>query len=110
PKAELHVHFAGTLHFDTIQSLVSKYDVSGVDIDALYYRGDTYMNVLPALKVACDLLREPEDFAYAAYETQREAAENGIRYREMFWNPIRPIMKTWQVFLTVLPKTLSSQD
>ncbi|MHA2287091.1 MAG: adenosine deaminase family protein [Candidatus Thorarchaeota archaeon] len=73
PKAELHVHFAGTLHFDTIQRLVSKYDVSGVDIDALYYRGDTYMNVLPALKVACDLLRE--------------AAENGIRYREMFWNP-----------------------
>jgi len=87
PKAELHVHFTGTLIFPTVQHLIQKYDVPGIDIDGLYHRGDDYMNVLPALKVACNLMREPEDFRFVAYETQREAAKNGVRYREMFWNP-----------------------
>ena len=88
PKAELHVHYAGTLAVSTMQHLINKYNVAGqIDVDALYYRGDTYNNVLPALKVVCGLLRDPEDFNFVAYETQREAADNGVRYREMFWNP-----------------------
>ncbi len=88
PKAELHVHFAGTLHLSTLKRLINKYGSSEqFNPEVLYNRGEEFNNVLPALKVVCKLMREPEDFHLVAYETQREAAENGVRYREMFWNP-----------------------
>ena len=32
-------------------------------------------------------LRSADDFHRAVYDTQRHAAESGVRYREMFWNP-----------------------
>lgn len=88
PKAELHVHFAGTIHFPTLQQLLEKYNYPlDINPEDLYDRGTEFNNVLPALKVFCQLFREFDDFRLAAYETQKEAAENGVRYREMFWNP-----------------------
>ena len=43
--------------------------------------------MLRTLTVVCRSLRSADDFHRAAYDTQRHAAESGVRYREMFWNP-----------------------
>ncbi len=39
------------------------------------------------LKVAVSVMQDPSDFSRIVYETMREAAQNGVRYREIFWNP-----------------------
>ena len=89
PKAELHVHLTGTVFPKTLQKLSRKHAVklpSHDRIEDLYDRSD-FKSILPMLKVAVSVMRDPEDFALVAYETMREAAENGVRYREIFWNP-----------------------
>lgn len=87
PKAELHVHFTGTLRRPILESFARKYGVDEQEnIDKAFDRTG-FNNVLTALKLASRLMREPDDLRAAVYDTQREAAENGVRYREMFWNP-----------------------
>ena len=89
PKAELHVHLTGTVFPKTLQKLSRKHAVklpSHDRIEDLYDRSE-FKSILPMLKVAVSVMRDPEDFALVAYETMREAAENGVRYREIFWNP-----------------------
>ena len=70
-----------------LESFARKYEADEQEnIDKAFDRSD-FNNVLTALKVASRLMREPDDLRIAVYDTQREAAENGVRYREMFWNP-----------------------
>ena len=89
PKAELHVHLTGTVFPKTLQKLSRKHAVklpSFDRIEDLYDRSE-FKSILPMLKIAVSVMRDPEDFALVVYETMREAAENGVRYREIFWNP-----------------------
>lgn len=87
PKAELHVHFTGALRRDIFEALDQKYDANeSLAIQRAFDRTG-YNNVLTALKTASRLLRAPEDLSNAIYEAQRDAADNGVRYREIFWNP-----------------------
>ena len=89
PKAELHVHLTGTVFPKTLQKLSQKHAVklpSHDRIEDLYDRSE-FKSILPMLKIAVSVMRNPEDFALVVYETMREAAENGVRYREIFWNP-----------------------
>lgn len=87
PKAELHVHFTGALRKEVLEGLDRKYNANEHKaIDAAFDRTG-YNNVLTALKTASRLLRKPQDLREAVYDAQREAANNGVRYREMFWNP-----------------------
>ena len=90
PKAELHVHFTGAIPLDTFINLAKKNDVTLPHHESpedLYSRGKNFDRVLKTLKLVCQTLRTAEDFHLAVYNTQKSAAECGIRYREMFWNP-----------------------
>ena len=90
PKAELHVHFTGAVPLDTFLFLARKNSVDLPPHDApedLYARGENFNRVLKTLKVVCRTLRGTGDFRRAVYDTQKHAAECGVRYREMFWNP-----------------------
>ena len=90
PKAELHVHFTGAVPLDTLLFLAEKNGISLPPHDTpadLYDRGENFDRVLKTLKVVCRSLREADDFHRAVYDTQNHAAQCGIRYREMFWNP-----------------------
>ncbi|AUQ60711.1 Adenine deaminase (plasmid) [Phaeobacter inhibens] len=87
PKAELHVHFTGALRREIFETLNRKYNANEHKaIDRAFDRTG-YNNVLTALKTASRLLRKPEDIRDAVYEVQRDAADNSVRYREIFWNP-----------------------
>ena len=89
PKAELHVHLTGTVFPKTLQKLSRKHAVKLPPhdrIEDLYDRSE-FKSILPMLKTAVSVMRDSEDFALVVYETMREAAENGVRYREIFWNP-----------------------
>jgi adenosine deaminase len=87
PKAELHVHFTGALRRELFETLDRKYDANEREAIERAFDRTGYNNVLTALKTASRLLRSPEDLRDAAYDIQREAAKNGVRYREIFWNP-----------------------
>ena len=90
PKAELHVHFTGAIPLETFIFLAKKNNVLLPRHDSsedLYRRGKNFDRVLKTLKLVCQTLITPEDFHLAVYDTQKSAAECGIRYREMFWNP-----------------------
>ena len=90
PKTELHVHFTGAVPLETLLTLAGR---NGIDLPAhddpeeLYARGENFDRVLRTLKLVCRSLRTPDDFRDAVYATQQHAAEAGVRYREMFWNP-----------------------
>ena len=90
PKAELHVHFTGAVPLDTFLLLAER---NGIDLPAqgapadVYARGENFDRVLKTLKLVCRSLLSADDFHRAVYDTQRQAAESGVRYREMFWNP-----------------------
>jgi len=90
PKAELHVHFTGALPLETFMYLAKKNDVplpQHESSEDLYRRGGNFDRVLKTLKLVCQTLLTAEDFHLSVYDTQKHAAECGIRYREMFWNP-----------------------
>lgn len=87
PKAELHVHFTGTLQKTVLEGFARKYEVDERESIEKAFDRTGYNNVLTALKLASHLMREPDDLRAVAYDTQRDAAKNGVRYREMFWNP-----------------------
>ena len=89
PKTELHVHITGSVQLATLVDLAAKYGFKLPYQDQpeeLYDRSE-FNSILHILKIVCELLREPDDFHRIAYETQQEAARNGVRYREIFWNP-----------------------
>ena len=89
PKAELHVHLTGSVFPKTLEALAQKHHVELPEyqsIEDLYDRSE-FKSILPMLKVAVSVMQDPSDFSRIVYETMREAAQNGVRYREIFWNP-----------------------
>lgn len=90
PKTELHVHFTGAVPLETLLRLADRNGVplpEGEYREDLYRRGENFDRVLKTLKIVCQSLQKPEDFRDAVYDTQKHAADCGVRYREIFWNP-----------------------
>jgi adenosine deaminase len=89
PKVSLHVHLAGTVQPFTLVELARK---NGVALPAyrdpagLYHYPDIYQ-FLKMLDLVMASVRDRDDFHRITYETLQQAAEHGVRHREMFWNP-----------------------
>ena len=95
PKTELHCHFTGAVPLETLLRLAARNGVplpDGETPESLYRRGENFDRVLMTLKVVCQSLKTPADFHDAVYDTQKHAADCGVRYREMFWNPTEPLV------------------
>lgn len=89
PKAELHVHFAGTMRESTLQDIANKNEIPSPigSQNGLY----SYTNLPDFLKVfdyCSRVLQTGDDFSRVAYETLEDGFKGGnLRYREMFYNP-----------------------
>src|SRR4029453_13329006 len=89
PKVSLHVHLAGSVQPSTLVELASQ---NAVALPAyrepkdLYDYPDIYQ-FLQMLDRVMASVRDRADFHRITYETLHQAAEHGVRHREMFWNP-----------------------
>ncbi len=90
PKAEIHLHFEGTIRAQRIYSLAKKYQVESLQTlsDAewcLYFdRPEVFFH---NFLFVSSLLRKPEDFYHAAQDLGRAFNENHIRYAEITLAP-----------------------
>lgn len=89
PKVELHCHFAGTVSAPSLVDLAEKYDVELPPHEEPedLYDYDNIQDFFIIYDKVAEIAREPEDFERLTYETLGEAAQNGVRHREMFFNP-----------------------
>jgi len=89
PKVSLHVHLAGTVQPSTLVELASKNGVALPEYrepEDLYNYPDIYQ-FLRMLDLVMASVRDRGDLHRITYETLQQAAEHGVRHREMFWNP-----------------------
>lgn len=89
PKAELHIHFEGSVRPTTFFELARKHRLELPSEDpATFYVYDTLVDFLKVYDIVCRSIRDQEDFARVAYETLEDGARLGnLKYREMFFNP-----------------------
>jgi len=89
PKVSLHVHLAGTVQPSTLVALAGK---NGVALPAYREPEDLYnypdfSQFIQIFDRVIASVRDRADFHRITYETLQQAAEHGVRHREMFWNP-----------------------
>lgn len=90
PKVELHCHLFGCVRRATFTELVRRQGMpfSEDEIEAFYTRGEKPVGVLRVLRALdSQLIRQPDDLYRLAFEYLQDAAAEGIRYSEFFWNP-----------------------
>ncbi len=89
PKAELHIHFEGSVRPKTFFELAKKHGLELPSEDpATFYAYDTLVDFLKVYDIVCRSIRDQEDFARVAYETLEDGVRLGnLKYREMFFNP-----------------------
>ncbi len=90
PKAEIHLHFEGAIGAGTILSLGRKYNIPTIrrrrDAEkALQF--STATEFFHQFLFVSSLLREPEDFYYAAKDLNTRLNEENIRYAEITFAP-----------------------
>lgn len=88
PKVELHCHFNGAIPAETYVRLARRYGVvlPTEQPDELYRYHDM-PSFLASYEHVSSLLREPEDWSVAVYESLRvDRLASGLRYRELFVN------------------------
>jgi adenosine deaminase len=90
PKVELHCHVEGSVRAGTVADLARK---AGrplpVDDPELPYRYDSLDSFLAVFWLIQELLATRDDWARIAYESLVDAADHGLRYREMLFTPAR---------------------
>lgn len=90
PKVELHCHVEGTIRPATVVDLARR---AGrrlpVEDPTELYRYTSLDSFLAVFWLVQELLRTPEDWERAAYESLIDAVPHGLRYREMFFTPAR---------------------
>src|SRR5262249_38482467 len=89
PKVSLHVHLAGTVQPSTLVALAGK---NGVALPAYrepenLYNYPDFSQFIQIFDRVIASVRDRADFHRITYETLQQAAEHGVRHREMFWNP-----------------------
>ena len=90
PKVELHCHVEGTVRPATVAELARKARRPlPVDDPELLYRYDSLDSFLAVFWLIQELLVSRDDWARVAYESLVDAADHGLRYREMFFTPAR---------------------
>ncbi len=90
PKVELHCHLLGTVRQETFAALVRKHQapLSREDVEGFYRREGKPKGVLRVLRaLERQVLLEPDDFHRITYEYLQDAAREGVRHAEFFWNP-----------------------
>lgn len=97
PKVELHCHLLGSVRRETFVDLVRRRGapIDEAEIAAFYERGSKPVGVLRVLRaLERHLLLEPDDFRRIAYEYLQDAAAEGVRHAEFFWNPTATMRDT----------------
>lgn len=90
PKVELHCHVEGTVRPSTVVDLARAAGRTlPVDDPTELYRYTSLDSFLAVFWLVQELLRTPDDWERAAYESLIDAAPHGLRYREMFFTPAR---------------------
>jgi len=89
PKAELHCHLEGAVRAETLADLARTHEIRlPSDDTSKLYEYETIYDFLKIYGLVCEVLKDREDFARAAYESLEDGVRLGnLRYREMFWNP-----------------------
>ena len=97
PKVELHCHLLGSVRRETFTEMVRRRGapISEAEIAAFYERGEKPVGVLRVLRaLERYLLLEADDFRRITYEYLQDAAGEGVRHAEFFWNPTATIRDT----------------
>ena len=90
PKVELHCHVEGAIRPETVVELARKNGRAMPSEDPTeLYRYHSLDSFLEIFWLVQSLLDDPDDWERAAYESLIDAAEHGLRYREMFFTPAR---------------------
>ena len=90
PKVELHVHLLGAIRLDTLAEMAQR-QLAGyapeevADLARRDAKPKGVLHILRALEQR--ILRGPEDLHRIAYEYLEDAASQGVRHAEIFWNP-----------------------
>lgn len=90
PKVELHVHLLGAIRLETLAEMAQRQGAGFTAEEAAeLVRRDAkpkgVLHILRALEQR--ILRGPEDLHRIAYEYLEDAAAQGVRHAEIFWNP-----------------------
>ena len=87
PKAELHVHFGGSIPFATIEKLALK---NGVDLGPFEkssnpggYRYGSLINFLDSYRLRCKCLQSAGDFEQACADVLSNLKAQSVRYAEI---------------------------
>ena len=86
PKAELHLHFEGTILPATLVELSQRpghHPVTQAKVEALYRYKD-FLGFLKAFGAVCEQLIEPEDYELAAWRMCEHLAAQGVVHAECF--------------------------
>jgi adenosine deaminase/aminodeoxyfutalosine deaminase len=86
PKAELHLHFEGTILPATLVELSARHDAAPISLaeaEALYNFTD-FTGFLLAFKAVCGQLVTPDDYELAAWRMMQHLAEQGIVHAEVY--------------------------
>ncbi len=88
PKVELHCHIEGASRATTIKELAEANGITfPVDDPADLYDFTDLNQFLDIYGVICASLQSADDFHRITYECLEDAAQVGVRYREMFFSP-----------------------
>jgi len=90
PKVELHVHLLGAIRLETLAEMAQRQGAGYTpeEVEELARRDARPKGVLHILRaLERRILRGPEDLHRIAYEYLEDAAEQGVRHAEIFWNP-----------------------
>lgn len=90
PKVELHCHLMGSVQAPTFVDLAKKHAVQLPSFEKPedLYDYDNILDFLHIYDLVGYSVQDEDDFRRITYETLAEGAANGLRYREMFWNPM----------------------
>jgi adenosine deaminase/aminodeoxyfutalosine deaminase len=86
PKAELHLHFEGTILPTTLVELSARHHAQPISLpqaEALY-RFTDFSGFMDAFKAVTGVLVGPEDYELAAWRMMQHLAEQGVVHAEVF--------------------------
>ena len=91
PKAELHLHFEGSIEPETLLALAERNRIPlpwrTPEAIASLYRFENFDTFKRALLLGVHCLRTADDFAFVAYRLAAALSRQNVCYAEVFWTP-----------------------